>query len=60
MTSIYEVRQRFKLLFSSLAILIAISSFVVTNSLVQKLSDEEKSKMQIWANATKELINMDE
>ena len=59
MTSIYDVRQRFKLLFSVLAIIIAMSSFFVTNSLVAKLSQEEKSKMQIWANATKELINMD-
>lgn len=59
MTSIYDVRQRFKLIFSIMAILIAMASFVVTNSLVRKLSQEEKSKMQIWANATKELINME-
>ncbi len=60
MTSIYDVRQRFKFVFSILAILIAMGSFVVTNSLVNKLSKEEKAKMQIWANATKELIYMDD
>lgn len=60
MTSIYDARQKLKMLFTGLAVIIAIGSFIITESLVKRLSREEQTRMEIWANATKELVRMNE
>jgi len=60
MTSIYDARQKLKMLFTGLVVIIAIGSFIITESLVKRLSREEQTRMEIWANATKELVRMNE
>ncbi len=53
MQSSYESKQKFKYFFFVTAILIAITSILVTNSLVNKLAKEEHKKVAIWAEAIK-------
>ena len=40
------------------AIIIGISSLFVTNSLVKSLAYEEKKKIEIWAYATNQMVNI--
>lgn len=47
-------------MFVAMAILIAVGSLVVSHHLVSDLSREERNKMTIWAEATKEMINSEE
>lgn len=42
------------------AILIAVASLLVSHSLIHDLSDQERSKMQVWAEAMKSLSAADE
>lgn len=42
-----------------MAVVIGISSLVFTNQLVKKLSIEERKAMELWAEATKQVSNMD-
>lgn len=53
MPNSYESKQKFKYFFFATAILIAIASILVTNSLVRKLAQEEHKKIAIWAEAIK-------
>ncbi|MDR1370196.1 MAG: HAMP domain-containing histidine kinase [Dysgonamonadaceae bacterium] len=53
MQNSYESKQKFKYFFFVTAILIAITSILVTNSLVKKLAQEEHKKVAIWAEAIK-------
>lgn len=55
MANIYKTRYFFKLSFVALAILLAISFLYVSNNLISSLEKEERSKVDIWAEATKEL-----
>jgi len=41
----------------AMAIIIAIGSLIVSHSLVKDLSKEERNKMEIWAEATKEVAS---
>lgn len=49
-------RLLFRYLFIIVAVLIAIGSLVVSHYLVEDLSKEERNKIKIWAEATKEAI----
>ena len=53
MSSIYDSRQRWKLAFIFVAILIAIASGVVSDLLIKDLAREERQKMEIWSEATR-------
>lgn len=53
MNSIYDSRQRLKLVFIFTAILIAIASVVVSDMLIKDLAREERQKMEVWADATR-------
>lgn len=44
----------YRYLFITVAIFIAIGSLIISNILVKDLSKEERSKIEIWAKATKE------
>ena len=55
--NIYSKKQRWKLALSLLAILICFASVFVTNKLVKELKSEETKKIEIWAQATKQLVN---
>lgn len=52
MKSIYDSRQRLKLVFIFTAVLIAIASVVVSDLLIKDLAQEERRKIEIWADAT--------
>ena len=53
MKSIYDSRQRLKFVFIFTAILIAIASLVVSDMLIKDLAQEERQKMEGWAEATR-------
>ena len=55
--NIYSKKQRWKLTLSLLAILISVASVFITNKLVKELKSEETKKIEIWAQATKQLVN---
>lgn len=51
MNSIYDSRQRLKYLFILIATLIAIVSVFVSDQIVKSLAQEERQKVEIWAEA---------
>lgn len=57
MSSIYDSRQRLKYIFIIGAVLIAIASVVVSDSLIKNLADEERQKIEVWAEATRVMTN---
>ncbi len=57
--NIYEKKQRWKLYLFFGAILIGIGSLTYTNRLVRDLSREERQKIELWAEATQQLISAD-
>lgn len=59
MKSIYDSRQRLKLIFIFTAILIAMASVVVSDMLIKDLAREERQKMEVWAEATRLIASED-
>ncbi|MFW5645634.1 MAG: sensor histidine kinase [Bacteroidota bacterium] len=57
--NIYEKKQRWKLFLFLGAIVIGIGSLTYTNKLVKDLSQEERQKVELWAEATQQLISAD-
>lgn len=53
MSRAYESRKIFKYIFLLTAIIIAIASVWVTNTLVNELKEEERKKIENWAEATR-------
>ncbi len=53
--NIYFKKQVWKLFLLLFAILIGIGSLLYTNHLVKRLSKEERKKIEIWAEATRQL-----
>lgn len=60
MNKIYQTNQILKYVFSVVAMLIVIISTVFTNRLAENLAVEETKKIEIWAEATKQLIFADD
>ncbi|MBL7923240.1 MAG: HAMP domain-containing histidine kinase, partial [Bacteroidia bacterium] len=56
--NIYTRKQRWKLLLLVIALLIGIGSLLYTNQLVRKLSAEEKKKVELWAEATRQISDI--
>lgn len=56
--NIYTRRQRLKLLLLLLALLIGLGSLLYTNRLVKELSIEEKRKVELWAEATRQISDV--
>jgi len=56
----YERYERLKLLFIIISVTIVLSAMYFTHILVQKLSQQEKNKMEVWAEATRQLAIADE
>ena len=52
-------KQRWKLGLFFLAVIIGVSSLMVTDRLVKSLSEEERKKMELWAEATREIVDID-
>jgi len=57
---LYEITQRLKLVFIIVAIAIVLVSTLFTNQLAKSLAAEERKKVEIWAEATHQLIIADE
>lgn len=57
--NLYSINQRLKLIFIFIAVVIVILSTVFTNQLAKSLSEEEKKKIEIWAEATQLLAMTD-
>jgi len=55
---IYTRKRTWKFWLLVFAIIIGISSLFVTNSLVDSLAYEEKKKIEIWAYATNQMVNI--
>jgi len=55
---IYSKQQKWKFTLLSFAIIIGVSSLFVTNRLVKELKAEERKKIELWADATKHLVNL--
>lgn len=55
---IYNQKRRWKLLLFLTAILIGAASLFYTNQLMKKLSAEERKRVELWAQATKKLANI--
>ena len=58
MKNIYDSRQRLKYIFIITAVLIAIASVVVSDLLIKDLAQEERQKMEVWADATRLTASM--
>lgn len=54
---IYQKRRRGKILFLTVAILIGVTSLVYTSWLTEKMAEEERKKVELWATATHEFID---
>jgi len=57
---LYEISQRLKLIFILIAIAIVLVSTLFTSKLAKSLAAEELKKIEIWAEATRQLIEADE
>ena len=49
---LYDARQKLKIAFLSVSVLLVALFLVISNRLVEDLSTEERNKMEIWAEAT--------
>jgi signal transduction histidine kinase len=58
--NIYTQKQRWKILLLLAALMIGGASLWYTNRLVKRLSDEERKKIELWAEATKRLADVSE
>lgn len=57
MANIYDKRRYGKVIFLVISIAVVFIFLYVSNNLVKDLSEQERDRMQIWADATKEMIN---
>lgn len=57
MQNIYDAPQKGKLIFLLISVLLVGGVLYVSNDLVEDLSIEERKKMEIWAEATRELAS---
>ena len=53
MRNIYRKRQKFKIAFIVISLLLVSAFLYISEKLVQDLSKEELNKMEIWAEATR-------
>ena len=57
--NIYSKKQKWKLLLLIIAIIIGVSSFIITNNLAKKLAIEERKKVELWAMGMRQLSALD-
>ena len=55
MKTIYDRRRLWKILFVAISCIIASVSLYISNNLVKDLAAQERERMEIWANATKQI-----
>lgn len=57
--NIYTKKQKWKLVLLVVAVVIGVLTFVITNNLAQKLSIEERKKVELWALGMRQLSALD-
>ncbi len=57
--NIYSKKQKWKFLLLVVAIIIGVSTFLITNNLAQKLAVEERKKVELWALGMRQLSALD-
>ena len=57
--NIYSKKQKWKLLLLIVAVIIGVSTFVITNNLAKKLSVEERKKVELWALGMRQLSTIE-
>ena len=57
MANIYDIRRYGRLLFFAVAAVVALIFLSVSNRLVKDLAAQERERMALWADATKEIIS---
>ena len=60
MANIYESQRAGKAIFLAISAITIVVFLVVSNNLIKELSEQERVRMEIWADATKRLANADE
>ena len=60
MANIYESQRTGKVIFLAISAITIVVFLVVSNNLIKELSEQERVRMEIWADATKRLANADE
>lgn len=60
MANIYESQRAGKVIFLTISAITIVVFLVVSNNLIKELSEQERIRMEIWADATKRLANADE
>lgn len=58
--NIYEKKQRWKYILLLSAVLIGTGSLVYTNKLVNTIAEDERKEIELWAEATRILVNANE
>lgn len=58
MANIYDRRRYGIVLFLIISVGVVLMFLYISNHLVKDLSEQERDRMQIWADATKELVNI--
>ena len=53
--NIYQRKLKWKIFLLIIAVVISIGSLYYTNELVKKLSEEETKKVELWAEATRQI-----
>ena len=56
--NIYSKKKNWKFVLIGTAISIGILSLFITNILVKELKNEERKKIELWADATKQLVGL--
>lgn len=57
--NLYDARQTLKIVFLAVSVVLVIIFLFVSNRLVNDLATEERKKMEIWAEATRAVANID-
>ena len=57
MANIYDIRRYGKIAFLVVAVTLVACVLYIFNNLVEDLAEQERDRMEIWADATKEMVN---
>ena len=57
---LYEFTRQLRLVFISIAVCIVLASTIFTNKLANSLADEERKKVEIWAEAIRQSVFLEE
>lgn len=57
MRDIYDIHKRALIAFTSMSLIVVAIFLYYSDSLAKDLSSQERSRMQVWADATREIVN---